>query len=99
LTGPILWIVSAVGFVAALAWSFANRHRVVIAVTAIEGAALFVSGLAVMLEDFPTAYNYMHSTMMDNAVMLPFFVLVPAVIGICLQLADSNRSYSKAVRA
>jgi len=98
ITGPIVWVVAGVGFIGAVAWSFANQHRVVVVITAIEGSALFVSGFAVMLQEWPTAYHYMRTTAMHHAAIFPFFILVPTVIGVCLQLADSARSYSKAVR-
>lgn len=98
-TGPLLWLGAAVGLAGAVAFAYTNQHRVIVGVTAIEGAVLLVSGFTVMLHEWPSAYHYMSTTAMHHAVMLPFFVLVPAVIGICLQLADSNRSHSKSIRS
>jgi hypothetical protein len=85
-------------FVGAAAWAFANRQRVVVLITSLEGGILLASGIAVMLPEVPLLCGFFRSMVINSPFVVPFFVLVPTVIGVTLQQADANRSSSKAAR-
>jgi hypothetical protein len=97
--GTVHWIVIGLGALGAGAWAFANRHKVVITITSAEGGILLVSGLSIMLAEWPYMYNFLRAASLHSGFVLPFFILVPTVIGVTLQLADANRSASKMVRS
>ena len=85
-------------FVGATAWAFANRQRVVVLITSLEGGILLASGIAVILPEVPLLCGFFRSMIINSPYVVPFFVLVPTVIGVTLQHADANRSSSKAAR-
>ena len=87
-----------IAFAGAAAWSFANRQRVVVVITSLEGGVLLASGVAAMITEVPMLHSYFRSMTISSPFMVLFFVLVPTVIGVTLQQADANRSSSKAVR-
>ena len=94
LTGTTFWLVTAVGFIGALALAFINRRYVVISVTAILGAGLMMSGLTVFAQLSPGLHWHISSMARNSSIVLPFLLLVPAVVGYCYQSGDTSRSAS-----
>jgi len=94
--GPSAGICLAILCIGAAAWAYANRHRVVVTISSLEGAILVISGLTIMIADWPFLYNFFSNMLASSGFMLAFFLLVPTVIGITLQIADSNRTSAKA---
>lgn len=97
--GFLLWGGAALGMIATGAWAFAYKHQVVVVVSAFFGGALAASGIAILLPAIPLLQGFFRSMTATSPFMIVFFVLVPTVVGITLQYADSNRSSSKAVRS
>ena len=97
--GPLAWVGMGLACVGAGGWSYANRQRITIVITSLEGAALLVSGLAVMITEWPMMYGFLHSMVVRSWFIVPFFLLVPTVVGVTLQLADVARSYAREIRA
>ncbi len=94
-----VWLSAAISAVFWGAWAYVNRQNVVAAVTAFEGAALLVSGFAVMLSEWPWMYNFFFSMTRRSPGMIVFFLLVPTVVGVLLQHADETRSSMKSERS
>jgi len=91
ISGPILWLCSSVGVIGALAYAMINRRLVVIFVTAILGAVLFVSGLAVFVMLSPVLYGTLISMAVGSVIVLPFILLVPTVMSCFFQVAEVHR--------
>lgn len=89
--GPVLWLCTSVGVIAALAYALINRRLVVIFVTAILGAVLFVSGLAVFVMLSPVLYGTLLSMAVGSMIVLPFILLVPTVMSCFFQVAEVHR--------
>lgn len=96
--GTVHWIVVGLGALGSGAWAFSSRHHVVITITSAEGGILLISGVTIMLAEWPYMYNFLRAASQHSGFVLPFFILVPTVIGVTLQLADANRSAAKMVR-
>jgi hypothetical protein len=99
LEGAVLIVGALAAFIGAGAWSFAYKQQVVIVVSSLVGGALVASGMAIMMPQVPLLYGFFRSMTARTPLMAAFFVVVPTVMGITLQYADSNRSSSKAVRS
>jgi len=89
--GAILWICTAVGVIGALAYAIINRRLVVIFVTAILGAVLCISGLAVFVMLSPVLYGTVLSMAAGSVIVLPFILLVPTVMSCFFQVAEVHR--------
>lgn len=91
ISGPMLWLCSSVGAIAALAYAMINRRLVVIFVTAILGAVLFISGLTVFVMLSPALYGTLISMATGSMIVLPFILLVPTVMSCFFQVAEVHR--------
>lgn len=89
--GGTLWMSAAASVFMGAAYSFINRKLVVIGVTASLGAALVLSGLAVLLMESTVVYGNIKSLAVDSVVVLPFLILVPTVMSSLYQLAEMKR--------
>ncbi len=88
--GPVLWIITAVGLIAATALSFINLRQVIIVITAFEGGAMLLSAVVAMLAQVPGPYNFFRQMVFESSIFVPFVLMVPAAIGAFLQAADAN---------
>ena len=91
LNGAILWLCTGVGVIGALAYAIINRRLVVIFVTAILGAVLCISGLAVFVMLSPVLYGTLLSMAAGSVIVLPFILLVPTVMSCFFQVAEVHR--------
>ena len=91
LVGPPLWLIGGVGFIGCAAYSFLSRQRIVVVVTAFFGAVLLMSGLTVWASAFPFVETSVHSLASGHAIVVPFIVLVPAVMSCFYQIAEVQR--------
>ena len=90
-----MWIGIIIGLLGGGGWAYANRQQVISGITSVEGGALLVSGLAVMIAEWPTAHSFFSAILYRSPGMVVFFVFVPTVVGILLQHADEARSSMK----
>ena len=100
LLGPLglpeaaLWIAAGLAGISLAALSHVYREHVVILVTAFEGAVLVLFALFVASGN-PQSLLYSAGQLIQGSrVLLPFAVIVPTVVGLALQLADSTRQKS-----
>lgn len=89
--GAVLWLCSTVGVIAALGYALINRRLVVIFVTAILGAVLLISGLAVFVMLAPELFGTLVSMAAGSVIVLPFILLVPTVMSCFFQVAEVHR--------
>jgi len=94
-TGAPLWLTLAIVFIIASAVSFLNRRHVVIGVTAVLGAVLGISGLTAFLMASPNLYGTFSSLAGTSAIVLPFILLVPAVMSYFYQVAEVHRFHAE----
>jgi hypothetical protein len=99
LYGADLWIAAGVACAGLTALSAINLRHVIILITAFEGAAAFVSGLAICVMHSPNVAQAMRSIAFASSIFLPFIVIVPTVIGVFLQMADVRQKDSGAAKA
>jgi hypothetical protein len=95
LYGSVLWVMTAIAFAAAVAWSYSYRQEVQAVLTSAEGGVLIASGVAVILPEIPILHRFFSSMTNTSPFMIGFFILVPTVVGVMMQQADLNRSSSK----
>ena len=92
LHGPPLWIGGGVALFACSALAFLNRQFVVIAVTSFLGAVLLISGATVLVMSSPGLYSSFHSMASGSVIVLPFLLLVPAVMSAFYQVSEVRRA-------
>ena len=90
-TGNGLWASGGIAFIGCTAYSFLNRQRVVIAITAFFGAVLLISGLATWLTALPSLYGSLYTLATGSVLLVPFFLLVPTVMSCFYQMAEVHR--------
>ncbi|MCP4590653.1 MAG: hypothetical protein GY842_07910 [bacterium] len=93
------WISFVLAFACAGALCMTNLRLVVIIITSLEGALLLVSGLVPIMTMWPGLLRFFESTNRVSWIFFPFMVLVPAIVGYFLQVADSRRHPSGSARA
>ncbi|HEY3243700.1 MAG TPA: hypothetical protein VGM03_10145 [Phycisphaerae bacterium] len=99
LWGADLWIASGLACAGLTAVSAINLRHVIILITAFEGAAAFVSGIAICVLHSPNLVQIARSIDFASGIFLPFILIVPTVIGVFLQLADVRQKDSGAAKA
>ncbi len=92
LTVALVWLLTAIGVIAAVAMSFLHLRNVVIVITSFEGAALIVAAGVIFFSGVPWVANQFHGTSVGMLFVVGFTLLVPTVIGSMLQIADVTRS-------
>jgi hypothetical protein len=92
LEGAILWVVTLIGLSVFTAVSFLDVRQVVILITSFEGAVLVVSACVAFFSSVPWVANQFRGTAWGWALIVPFLLLVPTVIGTLLQTADARQS-------
>ncbi len=90
--GPMLWTLGGLAVFGSGAVAFINRQLLVIAVTALIGAALMMSGLAVVAMHFPAFYGTMRYMSNNSAIVLPFVLIVPTVMSCFYQVAEVHKT-------
>ena len=86
-----LWASCGLSFLSLAALSYVYRQHVVILLTAFEGALLVLFALFVV-SSHPQSVMYSVGRLIEgSALLLPFAVFAPTVVGLCLQLADASR--------
>ena len=93
--GPMGWILVGLAFFGATAGAYANRQQVIAIITSVEGGVLVISGLSVLVTEWPFLHGFFKSMISHSSFMVVFLVLVPTVIGVLLQQADAARSCMK----
>jgi len=88
LSGPALWIAAGLACAAVTGISAINLRHVIIFITAFEGAALLVSGLAVFVLHSSNLIHHFRGMAYTSGIFLPFILLVPTVVGAMVQMAD-----------
>jgi len=89
--GPAKWISGVVVFIATAAISFINRRVVVIGVTAVLGAILVLSGATALVMMSPRLYGSFSALTSNSLIVVPFFLLVPAVMSFFYQVSEVHR--------
>lgn len=89
--GPVVWALSATGFVCGCALAFINRRYLVISITGLLGSVLFMSGLVAFLMTMPSTYTTFHGMAMGSSVVIPFMILVPMVMSFFYQVSEVRR--------
>lgn len=89
--GPVVWALSATGFVCGCALAFINRRYLVISITGLLGSVLFVSGFVAFLMTMPSTYTTFHGMAMGSSVVIPFMILVPMVMSFFYQVSEVRR--------
>lgn len=88
LEGVPLWIAVALTLLVVTPLCAINRKQVIILITAFQGAVLMISGLAILVRAEPTLRGTYEQMSEYSAIVGPFVLLVPTVIGVFLQMAD-----------
>lgn len=88
LFGPPLWIACGLSFTCLTALAVLNYREVIVVITSFQGAVLLMSGLFVLLLAQPSLYNGIRDMTYHVAIVGPFCLLVPTVVGTFLQMAD-----------
>lgn len=91
LDGAALWVTTAIGMVVFAAFSFIDLRQVVILITSFEGAVLLVSAGVAFVAGVPWIANQFRGTSWGWALLGPFVLLVPTVIGTMMQMADAKQ--------
>ncbi len=91
LNGAPLWLVGAAVFLCCTAMAYTNRKTVVVAVTAVLGAALLMSGISVLIMMSPSMYAQLSSIAAASSLVGAFFLLVPAVVSYFVQAGEMRR--------
>ena len=89
--GPMLWFIGAAAGLAAMGYSFINLRHVVVYVTSFLGAALLISGLAGLLMQSSELSGAYRSAAAYSAIVLPFTLIVPTVVGSFYQISEMRR--------
>ncbi|HUU81940.1 MAG TPA: hypothetical protein VM243_00425 [Phycisphaerae bacterium] len=91
LSGPVLWVVTAIGMAVFSALSFIDLRQVVILITSFEGAVLVVSAGAAFFAHVPWVAERFRGTTGGWSLVAAFVLLVPTVIGSLVQMADAKQ--------
>lgn len=67
------------------------RQFVLILITSVEGAVLLVAGLSVVLLTSTNLHATVREMIGSSSIVLPFFIIVPAVMGIFYQVSEVRR--------
>lgn len=92
--GLMLWGIVGAGLVMSFAYSITNRRRVVVFVTAFQGAFLVISGLVAILMNTPSTYDVLRAMADDSTIVVPFVLLVPTVVSCFYQFAEVRRVHA-----
>lgn len=65
-----------------------NRKQVIIVITAVQGAVLLISGLAILAHREPNLRGTYEDMCQASAIVGPFVLLVPTMVSVFLQMAD-----------
>jgi len=77
------------------AYAFINRQLVIVFVTAVLGAFMFVSGMAALVMAWPNIYGSLTSLGTTNRFVGPFLIVVPAVVSCFYQVGEVNRTQTE----
>lgn len=94
LTGLTLWGAVGAGLVMSAAYSITNRRRVVVYVTAFQGAFLVISGIVALLMNDSSSYGVLRGMAEDSFIVVPFVLLVPTVVSCFYQFAEVKRLHA-----
>ena len=83
-----LWVAMGLAVMVFTPLCAINRKQVIIFVTAVQGAALLISGLTILVYHEPILRGTYEEMAEYSMVVTPFVLLVPAVISVFLQMAD-----------
>jgi hypothetical protein len=86
-----LWISTALSLGCVAALCYAHPRHVVIIITSFEGAAILLSGLIPILSASPVIFRFFQGMSRNSNIFLPFLLMVPTMVGVFLQMADSHR--------
>lgn len=89
--GPVLWFIGAAAGLAAMGYAFINLRHIVVYITSFLGAVLLISGLASLLMQSPELFGAYRSAASYSALVLPFILIVPTVMGSFYQISEMRR--------
>ncbi len=87
-----LWMLVFLSFGACAAYAFLYRRFALIAITAGLGACLTVSGLMVVVMQWPSIYRIIRSLAESSSFVLAFLLIVPTVMSTLYQVGAVNRN-------
>jgi len=91
LQGLPLWLAGGAAVFGLSAYSFINRPIVVIGVTAFLGAFFLLSGLVAFVMESRVLYGNLETLAAQTAIVVPFVLMVPAIMSCFYQLAEVRR--------
>jgi len=86
-----VWFIGTLGFIGCAAYALINRQFVVIFVTAFFGAVLIISGLMAFVMEYQPVYGALQALATGSVIVVPFLLLVPAVMSSFYQVAEIRR--------
>lgn len=90
----LFWLVMGIGFFSFAGLAFINLRVTTVILTALQGAALVLSGLVILLTEAPGLFKVFANLSKQYVFFMPFLVLVPTMVGCFLQMGDARQKDS-----
>lgn len=88
------WLILGIAFFSMAGLSFINVRVTTVILTALQGAALVLSGLVILLTESPGLFKVFAGLSKQYVLFMPFLVLVPTMVGFFLQMGDVRQKDS-----
>jgi len=90
----LLLVCGLAAFIVVASLTLVMYQEIIIFVTSLEGALLFLGGLAVFVSRMDTLWGHLRRLLLDTPIFAPFLLVAGTVTAYYLQLADLSKKKS-----